>query len=387
MRDIIFGIAAILILSMTVQSCGDEIKESFVDYTEDEYALISERLNLPIGAYDYSTDFDENFFINNAGQEEVEQRRDNHKATLGRVLFYDPQLSINESVSCASCHKQNLAFADDVAFSEGFDGEVTTRNSLPLGNTIGFETAYGGPGGARFGWDESNRNISFQSKAAIISEIEMGLDMPTLVERIRKDEMYAVLFKKGFGISSISENRILEALEEFVNSITSSESKFDEETAEVEGQIFSDYPGFSAQENRGKRLYIDHCATCHSIDHKFTAIPVANNGLDLEYEDKGIGAATSNESKNGVFKVPFLRNIELTAPYMHDGRFATLREVIDHYSEGIADHPNLSSILRSGIQPVKMNFSEEDKIALEAYLKTLTDPQLMEDVRFSDPFK
>jgi len=146
MRKVLFGTLSLFCLAIGIQSCGDSINETFKDYSDDEYAIISKRLNLPNEVYDYSTNFDDEFFINHLGDENISSRRGNHKATLGRVLFYDTKLSINESISCASCHKQELAFADDVAFSEGFDGEVTTRNSLPLGNTIGFETAYGGEG-------------------------------------------------------------------------------------------------------------------------------------------------------------------------------------------------------------------------------------------------
>ncbi len=130
-----------------------------------------------------------------------------------------------------------------------------------------------------------------------------------------------------------------------------------------------------------------NCSRCHSTDHRLSAKAIANNGLDLVYEDKGVGARTGFSKENGVFKVPFLRNVELTAPYMHDGRFETIRDVINHYSEGIANHPNLDSNLNDGTKSKKMNFTEEEKNALEAYLLTLTDEELMADVRFSDPFK
>ncbi len=388
MKKTLLGLSALFLLAISIQSCGDDIRETFKDYTDDEYAIITKRLNLPLEVYNYSADFEHGFFVNHVGERDIRSRRGNHKATLGRVLFYDTKLSINESISCASCHKQELAFADDVAFSEGFDGEVTTRNSLPLGNTIGFETAYGSGGSnAQFAWDESNSDISAQSKAAILSEIEMGLDMSTLVDRIEKDEAYAILFKKTYGDENIMEHRILEALEEFVNSIVSAESKFDHESMEANGDLFSDFAGFTTAENLGKQIYLNRCASCHSFDHMFTSRAVANNGLDMEYEDKGVGSRTNSANDYGVFKVPFLRNIELTAPYMHDGRFETIREVIDHYSEGIANHPNLDFLLRAGNQPVRMNFTEEEKQALEAYLLTLTDEKLLADVRFSDPFK
>lgn len=388
MKKVLFGFVGLLLLAVSFQSCGDDVSETYKDYTDEEYAIISQRLDLPSGVFEYSTQFDDNFFINHIGEEDIRSRRSDHKATLGRVLFYDTKLSINESVSCASCHKQDVGFADDVAFSEGFDGEITTRNSLPLGNTIGFETAYGGGNGrALFAWDEANEDIATQSKAAIISEIEMGLDMATVIERIENDPAYEILFNKSYGDSNIMEHRVLEAIEEFVNSIASSESKFDEESMKSNGDIFSDFEGYTAEENRGKTLYMQNCANCHSHDHMFTSKAIANNGLDLVYEDRGVGARTNQTSDYGVFKVPFLRNIELTAPYMHDGRFETLREVINHYSEGIADHPNLDSQLKSGNKVKRMDFTEEEKVSLEAYLRTLTDEKLRADVKFSDPFK
>ncbi len=388
MKKVLFGFIGLFLIAISIQSCGDNINETFKDYTDEEYAIISKRLNLPLGVFEYSTNFENNFFVNHLGEEDIKSRRGNHKATLGRVLFYDAKLSINESISCASCHKQDLAFSDDVAFSEGFDGELTIRNSLALGNTIGFETAYGGGAGrSLFSWDESNQDISSQSKAAILSEIEMGLNMSTLVDRIKKDEAYPILFRKTYGDENIMEHRVLEAIEEFVNSIVSAESKFDHESMKSNGDIFSNFAGYTTEENLGKELYLQNCANCHSFDHMFTSKAVANNGLDMEYEDKGVGARTSNPAKNGVFKVPFLRNIELTGPYMHDGRFKTLREVIDHYSEGIVNHPNLDFQLKKGNQPKRMNFTENQKQALEAYLKTLTDENLLADVRFSDPFK
>ena len=388
MKKVLFGFIGLLLLTLSFQSCGDEVSETYKDYTDEEYAIISKRLNLPSEVLKYSSEFEDNFFINHIGEEDIRSRRSDHKATLGRVLFYDKKLSINESISCASCHKQEIGFADDVAFSVGFDGEITTRNSLPLGNTIGFETAYGrGNGRALFAWDEANEDIASQSKAAILSEIEMGLDMETVVERISADEAYPILFNKVYGDSNIMQHRVLEAIEEFVNSIVSAESRFDQQSMKHNGDIFGDFEGYTQEENLGKTLYIQNCASCHSFDHMFTSKAIANNGLDMQYEDKGVGGRTNNQSEYGVFKVPFLRNIELTAPYMHDGRFATVRDVIDHYSDGVVDHPNLDGELKVGNQVRKLDFTEEEKVSLEAYLRTLTDENLKTDVRFSDPFK
>jgi cytochrome c peroxidase len=384
----------LFIIALLAQSCDDEIKSTYIDYTDAEYEKLTQRLDLPSELFDYSPDFEEDFFNNHLEEGNIQSRRSNHKATLGRVLFYDKTLSINNVISCASCHQQNLAFADDVAFSEGFDGEVTARNSLPLGNTIGFETSYrGGNSGFGFGnqalfsWDESNNDIASQSKAAITSEIEMGLNMSELVNRLKKQEDYRILFEKAFGNQDILEHRVLEAIEEFVNSIVSNHSKFDAESLVSDFNIFEDFVGFTPQENKGKSLYMDNCASCHSFDHQFTEVATANNGLDLNYEDKGVGEHSSDPSKIGIFKVPFLRNIELTGPYMHDGRFGTLDEVINHYSEGIQNHDNLHNNLRSGSGAKKMNFTDDEKASLKAYLLTLTDKEVIADVKFSDPFK
>lgn len=394
MKNTISRLLFFTIIILITQSCSDDLNSTYKDYTDEEYALLSQRLNLPSELYDYSPEFEDNFFNNHLDEGNIQSRRSSHKATLGRVLFYDKTLSVNEIISCASCHQQKLAFADDVALSEGFDGELTTRNSLPLGNTIGFETSYRNGGGdfgfggqALFSWDESNSDISSQSEAAITSEIEMGLNMGTLVNRLKTQEDYKILFQKAYGDQNILEHRVLEAIEEFVNSIVSNHSKFDMESMAADQNIFNDFEGYTPQENKGKTIYMNNCASCHSFDHQFTAVATANNGLDMIYEDKGVGEHSSDPSKVGVFKVPFLRNIELTGPYMHDGRFATLDEVINHYSEGIQNHDNLHDFLRNGNEANKMNFSDDEKSALKTYLLTLTDEQVIADAKFSDPFK
>jgi cytochrome c peroxidase len=386
-------ILSFILILIIAQSCNDDNKSTYIDYTDEEYELISQRLNLPSELYDYSPEFSDDFFNNHLEEGNIQARRSSHKATLGRVLFYDTKLSINGVISCASCHKQSLAFADDVAFSEGFDGELTTRNSLPLGNTIGFETSYrngenfGFGNQALFAWDEANEDITSQTEAAITSEIEMRLNMPELVNRLNQEADYKVLFKKAYGDDNIMEHRVLEAIEEFVNSIVSNNSKFDHESMKEELNIFDNFSGYTVEENQGKKIFNNNCGSCHSFDHQFTELATANNGLDMIYEDKGVGEHSQNPSKNGVFKVPFLRNIELTAPYMHDGRFANLDQVIDHYSEGIQNHENLHPLLKSGNDARNMNFTSEEKSALKAYLLTLTDKEVIADVKFSDPFK
>ena len=368
-------------LFLSLQSCTDKIDETLHHYTADEFEILTRNLNLPEGTFDYSlvtnrpvfTDTDLPF----------------HKATLGRVLFYDNLLSLDESKSCASCHKQSIAFADEVQFSEGLEEQIGTRNSLALGNTIGFVKYYGTdltvPSG-QFSWDESKPSINEQSKAAIVSPIEMGHDMWTLVDIINKQDYYKVLFKKVYGSQGATEANILDALTEFVNSFSSRESRFDHAVAET-GNARTYLPLLSNSENNGRELFNTSCGNCHDVNHNAIIQTAANNGLDVVYADQGMGNKTNDPSYDGVFKVPSLRNIELTGPYMHDGRFETLEDVIEHYSTGIKNHNNLHQFLRSGNQPVKFNFSNTDKSDIIAYLHSLTDNDFVTAEKYSDPFK
>ena len=366
---------------LSTQSCTDKIDESLHHYTEAEYEILTRNLTIPEGTYDYS-------IVTNR---RIERDPDLpfHKATLGRVLFYDKMLSVDESTSCASCHHQELAFADNVKFSEGLKGRIGTRNSLPLGNTIGFVRYYGTdlqvPSG-QFSWDESQVSINDQSRAAIVSEIEMGHTMSALVDKVKDVDYYQVLFKKVYGTEGINETNLLDAVTEFVNSFSSREAPFDK-AVEQSGNILTSQSLFSESEDNGRSLFNQNCGTCHDVNHNAIILTAANNGLDLVYEDKGMGAKTSNPIYNGVFKVPSLRNIELTGPYMHDGRFETLEEVVDHYSNGIRNHDNLHSSLKIGFQAKKFNFSNTEKQDLVAYLKTLTDQEFITAVKYSDPFK
>lgn len=409
MKNIFYLTFYSCLFSILVTSCADDVDRTIVGYSADEYAILSQHLNLPEGLHEYGKD--QGSFVgmehmpsngNIFGTEDIIL---NYQATLGRVLFYDTRLSINDKVSCASCHQQQLAFADNVELSVGFDGELSLRNSLPLGNTVGFDLAYGGGSFAEgniignfgpialFGWDESNINISSQSSAAITSTVEMGMhDVDDVISKIKNDPSYEILFRKAFGTNSIDADRMLSALDKFVNSISSNNSRFDKAAPAMDGgqftELINDFDDFTNSENNGKLLYLQNCASCHSMAHSFTARARANNGLDVIYEDNGVGKHTGLQHDNGVFKVPFLRNIELTAPYMHDGRFASLDEVIDFYSEGIQQHENLDEFLKDASGAAKqLNFSGKEKADLKAYLLTLTDEELISDPKWSDPFK
>ncbi len=312
------------------------------------------------------------------------------KPTLGRVLFYDRKLSLNNSVSCASCHKQTLAFADNEAFSRGFENKMTVRNSMPIqniGNTLD-STVIGFPGQLPtfLFWDGREQNLTVMVTKPILNHIEMGYnDLSGLEEKLATVPYYEELFEKAYGDKTITKERIAEAIASFVESITSQQTKFDN-TMRGLGQL-------TAIEQKGRSLFTStyDCNSCHQIENPHGYIlagTFANIGLDKNYADPGLANVTHNPSDDGKFKIPSLRNVALTAPYMHDGRFETLDDVMDHYSDGIEDNPNVDFRLRNPDgTPKRMEIPEGDRTAIIAFLHTLTDYGMITDQKFSDPFK
>ncbi len=297
-------------------------------------------------------------------------------ATLGRVLFYDVNLSANKTISCSSCHFQSLAFADPRPSSQGFEGGFTGRNSMPL-----FNHRYS----RRMFWDRRAANLEAQVLMPIQDQVEMGMNLDDLVARLSDVEYYPTLFEDAFGDSEINSDKISKALAQFVRSILSFNSKYDL-------GIQSDFSNFSNQELQGKEVFFNstgNCNQCH-ISSNFFQTSALNNGLEVEYTDPGFYDVSGNIEDHGKFKVPSLRNIELSAPYMHDGRFATLEEVVEFYNSGMQAHPYLDERLsvdgEIGGPPKQLNLSEEDKDALVAFLKTLTDYEFIVDEKFSNPF-
>jgi cytochrome c peroxidase len=299
-------------------------------------------------------------------------------ATLGRVLFYDTRLSANNTTSCASCHVQAHAFADPKPFSKGFHGALTDRRAMPLVNVRYYQRA-------RFFWDERAGNLEEMVLLPIQSRIEMGQDLNRVVDTLARDAIYPELFARAFGDRQITDRRIGKALAQFVRSIVSYRSRYDEGRARAQSAP-DDFDNFTRQENRGKALFMRNCSTCHMKDgneHFFVSTP-ANTGLrgtDLT-ADGGVGDATLRAADLGSFKSPSLRNVEVTAPYGHDGRFATLDALIDHYSDNPISDPNLGYV--GHVRP--LNFTASEKAALIAFLGTLTDRSCLTDPRFSNPF-
>ena len=301
----------------------------------------------------------------------------NAGATLGRVLFYDTRLSANNTISCGSCHVQKAGFADPNPGSRGFAGGKTDRHAMNLVNL-----RYHPRG--RFFWDERGGNLESMVLMPVENHLEMGQDLKQLPQVIARDERYRELFRSAFGDPDVTTDRISRALAQFLRSLVSYQSKYDEGRAAVSSSK-TDFTNFTPQENRGKALFERNCALCHLPDQDahFVMKEAVNTGLDDDTQrtDGGVGDITLNPRDLGHFKSPSLRNVEVTGPYMHDGRFATLDAVLDHYSSGGKNHPNKDV----RVQPLHLTNSE--KAALIAFLKTLTDPTFLNDPRFSDPFQ
>jgi cytochrome c peroxidase len=344
------------------------------------------------------------------------------RAQLGRVLFYDTNLSQDRTVSCASCHHQSLAFADNQAFSTGVFKRKTARNSMALGAVASYSAyhsvALNGPGASGFFWDERSDDVVGQARATLLNAHEMDIEMTEVVARVEQLPYYKWLFEGAYNDTEVTESRVLEAISEFVNALGSYRSRFDLAAGNLmPTQLEMPLPALTNVENRGWGLYLGFCSGCHGVELGKPKVPRANNGLEMNYSDQGLGALTGNPAENGVFKVPGLRNIALTGPYMHDGRFNTLGEVVDFYFSGVKPHSNLHPEMKkqvsvSGVPIVvggtgggwgggtttigstltgslagKPNLSAQDKAALLAFLQTLTDINFVNDQRFSNPFR
>ena len=306
-------------------------------------------------------------------------------ATLGRVLFYETQLSKNSTVSCASCHVQEKGFSDPFILSQGFEGHFTGRHSMTIVNSRYY------PSG-KFFWDERAATLEEQVLMPIQDSVEMGLTLAELVERVQGQSYYEPLFQDAFGSSEITTDKISKALAQYIRSIVSYQSKYDEGRALVSSPQ-EDFSNYTTQENRGKKLFQNGpngfaCSMCHARDIQ-SANKGRNNGLDATTTDAGVGGNSGNPFDIAAFKVPSLRNVMLRAPYMHDGRFATIEDVLEHYSTGIQNHPTLDHELKdvnTGL-PIKLNMTPQQKQDLIAFFHTLTDSEITTDPKFSDPFK
>lgn len=313
----------------------------------------------------------------------------NDGATLGRVLFYDKNLSANRTISCGSCHQPEAGFSDPAVLSIGFEGGTTQRHSMTLINARWYQRG-------RAFWDERAATIEEQVLMPFQDEVEMGLTLSELIDRVEEQNYYNDLFINAFGDATVTSERISRALAQFVRSIVSYQSKYDDGRAQVP-MNGANFPNFTDQENEGKNLFFQTipngggaCFGCHTTEAFVSANPgPQNNGLDaMSTTDLGAGETfPQNPIFEGRFKTSTLRNIELTAPYMHDGRFSTLEEVVEHYNSGIQPHPTLSPALADDNgDPVRLNWTESQVEAVVSFLKTLTDNTLASEPKWADPF-
>ena len=361
------------------------MKSMFDIINQTDQEILNETLNLPLEEFNYdSVDLPNSFYDNNLMREDNEptnNRTRNRGATLGRVLFYDIALSKNNTVSCASCHSQEKSFSDPDRFSVGFEGGLTARNSMSLANARFYRNG-------RFFWDERASSLEEQVLMPIQDHIEMGLTLVELEEKLSSRRRYKILFNRAFGDTIVTSQRISRGLSQFVRSMVSYQSKFDAGLAQTNDPR-RPFTNFSNSENRGKQLFFSpetNCAQCHTTS-AFIGDRARNNGLDGLLTDLGVGGVTGQNNDLGEFKVPSLRNIEVTAPFMHDGRFTTLEQVIEHYNSGVQNNQNLDNRLRRGNGVRRLNLSNADKIALKDFLLTLTDFNFLTDEKFSSPFK
>ena len=296
---------------------------------------------------------------------------------LGRQLFYDKALSLDRTVACASCHLPNHAFTDTLVYSRGVNGTLGTRNAMPVFNLLWANRLF---------WDGRSPNLRDQVVQPVQDPLEMHLPLEEALSRLRGDASYRERFGKAFGDETVNVERFQKALEQFLLSMTSWRSKFDKVRM---GQVT-----FSPAEQRGFDLFMREytapgsgrptgadCFHCHG-GALFTNRLFENNGLDSVLQT-GYQVVTGLAGDRGKFKVPSLRNVGLTAPYMHDGRLATLEEVIDHYDHGVVQSSTLNANLR--VQTGGLRLSAQDKADLISFLHTLTDSTLASNPAYAEP--
>lgn len=287
---------------------------------------------------------------------------------LGKKLFYDNALSVDNSVSCGSCHQPFAAFANvDHSVSHGVNDCLGTRNAPPMFNMVWQPD---------FMWDGGVHHIEISPLNALINPCEMGNDLSALVTKLNHTEPYPALFNKAFGTSTINSQLLLKALTQFMGMLVSASSKYDKFIRKEQGGEFT------ATEKAGYALFKARCASCHP-EPLFTDFSYRSNGLDTYPADRGRDSITHNVADHGKFRVPSLRNVELSRPYMHDGRFYTLEEVLEHYNSGVKEHVNLDlELQKNGSRGISLTKTEQAEML--AFLKTLTDHEFIKDKRFTE---
>lgn len=390
-KSILNKMVVIAIISITVFGCQNATD-----------VLKNVRLDLPNTPFEYGQ-VELNGQKSNLKELINDQSREffnDHTATLGRVLFYERALSINNSVSCGSCHQQSKAFTDGRKHSVGFGGKLTPRNTPSILNTFS--------GGSLF-WDVRARGAVDLSLEPVFNHLEMGIESDEmLVKKVKELSYYPALFEKAFSKSEINKQNISIAIASFMNSIAT-----DNLMATITGEKWNNQFKNNDMVMLSKSLFLSNrtqCATCHTAEstssfrNGFPGIgddimigggfdpdfgggyqggnaplpDVSNIGLDFNYSDNGAG--------DGNFKIPNLMNVFLTAPYMHDGRYKTLEEVVEHYNTGVRKHAKLDPKFLDNGKIKTLNLTRLESAALVAFMKSLKTEGILTDPKFSDPF-
>lgn len=378
MRGLTLGAAFLALAACARNSAQPSTPAGVAAATNIDFAHVSNYAAPSLPAY-----FDETVVA--LDNSPASNRVDDRVATLGRVLFHDLRLSTNNRASCAGCHQQRFGFTDPMRFSNGISTAGTTDfHAMRLGNL-----RYWQPG--TMFWDRRVINAEMQASHPLHSLIEMGWGgsaggIQALIHKMEATPYYPDLFTWAFGSTTITEPRMQQALAQFVRAMVSHSSRWDSGYARVfspkapNRALDVDLPNFTAEENRGRHLFTTDvgkggagCAACHLPPTFALAANARSNGLDA--------------GETRLFKAPSLRSAGLTGPYMHDGRFATLAQVVDFYASGVRNGPALDPRLRQGREPRRLALGAADRAALVAFLMTLDDPVLTTHPRFGDPFR
>lgn len=293
---------------------------------------------------------------------------------LGKRLFFDKILSSDESISCASCHAPQKAFTDNTPTSAGVDGTLGHRNSMPLFN-LAWNYA------ERFAWDGKELSLERQALEPVENPVEMHSDWGDVVNKLESHPDYPLLFEQAFNTQTITKELAAKAIAQFERTLISANSKFDRYSL---GQAT-----LTPQELNGLDVFLREdkgdCFHCHGNPNMplWTDNDFHNNGLNATFTDLGLGAVTGDPNDNGKFKTPSLRNLAFTAPYMHDGRFETIEEVIDFYSEGLQNSPTIDPLMKN-VDQGGVQLSDADKADLKAFILTLSDPSFLNNPDFQN---
>lgn len=291
---------------------------------------------------------------------------------LGKKLFYDGILSRDGSVACGSCHIQASAFthhSHDV--SHGIDDRLGKRNGLPVFNMLWQKN---------FFWDGGVHNLDMTPLNALENPVEMDEKLGNVLEKLNNSGVYKRDFKSAFNVETITTKEFMQALSQFMATIVSAGSRYDKYVRKETGGTLTE------TEQQGRQLFEQKCAACHATE-LFTDGSFRNNGVSTEQMlrfDKGREEITLDANDRGKFRVPSLRNIEVTAPYMHRGQFRRLEQVLDYYASGVTDSPTLDPLLKQNGQ-LGIPLTAEEKQQIIAFLKTLTDNEFLTNPKFAEP--